>query len=159
VTFFQRRYEECLNSALKQLAPVITVGRPGDSFGFAGAARFYVANANWQRAVRYFLTHSAAVVITIGRGDGLWWEIKTALETVPHEKLLFVLPVVGQQQSDTPLGIAMQFIKQWNTLFVSKRTKTERLVRYQSFRKRTSQLFRERLPVDLGNALWHTQLR
>jgi hypothetical protein len=45
-SLLQRRYEENLSSALSHLGPVITVGRPGDSLGFAGAARFYVSQDN-----------------------------------------------------------------------------------------------------------------
>src|SRR5262249_15493004 len=56
-SLLQRRHEENLSSALKQLGPVITVGRPGDPLGFAGAARFYVSQDNWQRAIRHLMTH------------------------------------------------------------------------------------------------------
>lgn len=54
----QQRLEVRLSSALRQLGPVITVGRPSDPMGFAGAARFYVSNSNWQRAVEYLMVHS-----------------------------------------------------------------------------------------------------
>jgi hypothetical protein len=78
LNLFQQRYEENLSRALKQLGTVITVGRPGDPLGFAGAARFYVSQDNWQDAIRYLMTHTAAVVIVVGRTEGLWWEIGTA---------------------------------------------------------------------------------
>jgi len=66
------------------------VGKPGDSLGFAGASRFYVSEENWQRAIRYLMTHTAAVVIIMGRTEGLWWEIETALAFAPRDRLLFL---------------------------------------------------------------------
>ena len=53
---FELRYEERISTALKRLGPVITVGRPGDTFGFAGAARLYVSYDHWRSAVRHLLT-------------------------------------------------------------------------------------------------------
>jgi hypothetical protein len=90
MSFFQRRLEERLSSALKQLGPVITLGRPSDPMGFAGAARFY---SNWQRPVQYLMVHCAAVVVTVGRSEGLWREIETALKRVTQEPSVFLPPV------------------------------------------------------------------
>ena len=49
--FFQRRYEENLTRTLQALGPVLCIGRPNDRLGFGGAARLYVSDAHWQKAV------------------------------------------------------------------------------------------------------------
>jgi hypothetical protein len=122
----RRRHEELLSSALRQLGPVITVGRPGDPFGFGGAARSYVSEDNWRCAIQYLLMHCAAVVIIIGRGESLWWEIDMALKTVPRENLLFFLPFVRHRKAASLLGESIDFVTRWNMLFVSISMKADR---------------------------------
>ena len=87
--FFQPRYEETLLSALSSLGPAVCIGRPKDSLGFGGAARLYVSDDTWQQAVRYFMQRARAVVIVVGRTDGLLWEIATAMDVVDRTALLY----------------------------------------------------------------------
>jgi len=156
VSLFQRRYEENLSRALKQLGPVITVGRPCDSVGFAGAARFYVSQDNWQLAIRYLMTHAAAVVVVAGRTEGLWWEIGTAYECVRREHLLFFFPLVVAGPRDPSLVAGYkEFVARWNlTGKRYKRMEAERQARYQLFRQRSTPYLRETLPVDLKDAFF-----
>ena len=156
VSLSQRRYEESLSSALRHLGPVITVGRPGDSLGFAGAARFYVAQDNWQRAVRYLMTHCAAVVITVGRSEGLWWEIGTAFACASREQLLFFFPPVDIGPQDPSPGAGFkEYLRRWNLIGKKyQRMETERRARYQLFRQRCAQHLDETLPADLKNAFF-----
>ena len=156
VSVLQRRYEENLSSALSQLGPVITVGRPGDSLGFAGAARFYVSRDNWQRAIQYLMTHCAAVVITVGRSEGLWWEIGTAFACAPRQHLLFFFPPVDPGPRNPSLGAGFkEFARRWN-LFGRryKHMEAERRARYQLFRQRSAQHLGEALPADLQHAFF-----
>lgn len=156
VSLFQRRYEEQLSRSLEQLGPVITVGRPGDSLGFAGAARLYVSNDNWQRAIRYLMTHAAAVVIVVGRTEGLWWEIATAFECVSREHLLFFFPLVDLGPRDPSLRDGFkQFVTRWNLTGTRYRQmEAERRARYRLFRQRSVAVLGETLPVDLENAFF-----
>jgi len=80
--FFQRRYEETLTRTLQRLGPVVCIGRPHDSLGFGGAARLYVSDEHWQNAVCHMMGRAVAVVIVVGRTEGLWWEITTAMTMV-----------------------------------------------------------------------------
>jgi hypothetical protein len=154
MNLFQRRYEESLSRVLKQLGPVITVGRPGDPVGFAGAARFYVSEDNWQRAIRYLMAHSAAVVIIVGRTQGLWWEIGTAFECVAREHLLFFFPLVGTvPRNPSPIAGFKSFFKRWNAIGY-KEMEIEHRARYQLFRQRSAQYLRQSLPVELKNAFF-----
>ena len=155
-SLLQRRYEENLSSALSHLGPVITVGRPGDSLGFAGAARFYVSQDNWQHAVRYLMTHCAAVVITVGRSEGLWWEIGTAFECVSRQHLLFFFPPVDIGRRNPSLGAGFkEFLRRSNLIGQRyKDMETERRARYQLFRQRSARYLDETLPADLKNAFF-----
>jgi nitrate reductase NapE component len=156
VTFLQRRYEENLSRALGQLGPVIAVGRPGDSLGFAGAARFYVSQDNWQAAIRYLMGHTAAVVLIVGRTEGLWWEIDTALECVSRERLLFLFPAVDQwPEIHSRYADFKRFLKRWN-LFGSTyaQMEAERRARYEVFRQRSAKYLGDTLPKDLKNAFF-----
>jgi hypothetical protein len=154
MNLFQKRYEESLSRVLKQLGPVITVGRPGDPVGFAGAARFYVAEDNWQRAIRYLMAHSAAVVIIVGRTQGLWWEIHTAFERVARERLLFFFPPVDTgPRTPSPIAGFKSFVKRWN-LIGYKQMEIEHRARYQLFRQRSAQYLGQSLPVELKNAFF-----
>ena len=155
-SLLQRRYEENLSSALSQLGPVITVGRPGDSLGFAGAARFYVSQDNWQRAIRYLMTYCAAVVITVGRSEGLWWEIGTAFECASREHLLFFFPPVDIGPRNPSLGAGFKEVLRRSNLIGQRyqHMETERRARYQLFRQRSAHYLGETLPVDLKNAFF-----
>jgi hypothetical protein len=88
----RRSIEMRLSQVFKGLGPVISIGRPGERLPEIGANRFYVSDDDWQEAVLYFLERAVAVVILVGRSTGVTWEIKTALRTVPHQKVLFVFP-------------------------------------------------------------------
>lgn len=156
LNFFQQRYEENLIRVLNKLGPVITVGRPGDDLGFSGAARFYVSDDNWQQAIRYLMTHTAAVVIIVGGTGGLWWEIATALECVSRERLLFFVPLVNKErQTGSWYRYGAEFVKRWNlsrSLF--KQMEVERRARYRIFRQRSAELLGDTLPEDLNNAFF-----
>jgi hypothetical protein len=88
-----RRSEEALCTALRRVGPVIAIGRPGEHLPETGAARLYVGDHDWQKAVRHFLAQAAAVVIVVGTSPGVWWEIDAALESVDRRRLLFFFPI------------------------------------------------------------------
>ena len=154
LNLFQQRYEETLSRALKQIGPVITIGRPGDDLGFSGAARFYVSDENWQQAIRYLMMESAVVVIVVGRTGGLWWEIGTALECVLRKRLLFFVPLIDKKKVERSwFKSAAEFTKRWNlTRARYRQMEAERQARYQAFRERSAEYLGEALPASLDNA-------
>jgi len=156
LTIMQKRYEETLAHALKPLGPLITLGRPGENWGFSGAARIYVAHENWQRAIDYLLSHSAAVVILVGRTESLWWEIGRAFASVPRERLLLFFPLVSKPASNRSLFADFkEFVARWNVIGNRYRDmEAERRARYKLFRKKTSSYLGEALPENPGRAMF-----
>ncbi|MEU8971170.1 transferase [Streptomyces monashensis] len=84
--------EEQLAGALGTVGPVITVGRPGEPLPQLGAARFYLPLDNWQPAVLRLMELSQLIVLRLGLGEGLWWEVQQARATQPARKLVLLAP-------------------------------------------------------------------
>jgi hypothetical protein len=84
--------EECLQEQLSRIGPFVAIGRPSDPLPQLGAHRLYVEGADWRTVVLGLMDQAAALVIRIGRGEGLAWEIGQALTRFPPERLLFVVP-------------------------------------------------------------------
>jgi hypothetical protein len=84
--------EAFLREELTRIGPFVAIGRPGDPLPQLGASRTYVEDADWRTVVIGLMEQAAALVIRIGRGEGLAWEIGQALSRFPPERLLFVVP-------------------------------------------------------------------
>ncbi|MCR6483443.1 hypothetical protein M8542_11515 [Amycolatopsis sp. OK19-0408] len=84
--------EEQLAAALGALGPVIAVGRPGQPLPQLGAARFSLPLDDWQDTVRELMGLSRLIVLSLGAGEGLWWEVRQARATQPPRKLMLLLP-------------------------------------------------------------------
>ncbi|MDQ8704718.1 transferase [Streptomyces sp. LHD-70] len=84
--------EEQLAGALGTVGPVIAVGRPGEPLPKLGAARFYLPQDDWQPTVLRLMTLSRLIVLRLGSGDSLWWEIGQARATQPAHKLVLLAP-------------------------------------------------------------------
>jgi hypothetical protein len=81
--------EENFVEALQGIGPVNAIGRPGETLPPLGARRIYVDDEAWQGKVIELMANASLVVLMLGKGDGLWWEIEQALRRVPPERLLF----------------------------------------------------------------------
>jgi hypothetical protein len=136
------------------VGPVVTLGRPGDDLAFAGAARLYVSNANWQQAIRHLMMRSIAVVILVGRTEGLWWEINTALEVVSLNRLLFCFPYIPNiPRSRSRWALWLAFTRRWNLprkAFLEM--ESERNARYREFLRNTATTPTKCLQTDLGSS-------
>ncbi|MET9296821.1 transferase [Streptomyces sp. NPDC003077] len=84
--------EEQLAGALGTVGAVITVGRPGEPLPRLGAARFYLPPDDWQPAVLRLMELSQLIVLRLGLGEGLWWEVRQARATQPARKLVLLAP-------------------------------------------------------------------
>ncbi|MFF9479547.1 transferase [Streptomyces sp. NPDC014733] len=82
--------EEQLAGALGAVGPVITVGRPGEPLPRLGAARFYLPLDDWQPTILRLMEVSRLIVLRLGPGDGLWWEVEQARTTQPAGKLVLL---------------------------------------------------------------------
>lgn len=84
--------EEQLIGALGAFGPVIAVGRPGERLPHLGAARFYLPGDDWQTGVLKLMELSQLIVLRLGEGEGLWWEVDQAQATQPPHKLVLLVP-------------------------------------------------------------------
>lgn len=84
--------EEQLIGALGAFGPVIAVGRPGERLPHLGAARLYLPGDDWQTGVLRLMELSQLIVLRLGDGEGLWWEVDQAQATQPPHKLVLLVP-------------------------------------------------------------------
>ncbi|EST29083.1 hypothetical protein M878_21410 [Streptomyces roseochromogenus subsp. oscitans DS 12.976] len=84
--------EEQLAAALGAVGPVIAVGMPEEPLPRLGAARFYLPRDDWQPVVLRLMELSRLIVLRLGLGDGLWWEVEQACATQPARKLVLMVP-------------------------------------------------------------------
>ncbi|MGW7581434.1 transferase [Kitasatospora sp. NPDC054768] len=94
-------------AALGAVGPVIAVGRPGETLPLLGAARFYLPLDDWQGTVRRLMDLSQLIVLRLGPGEGLRWEIGEARATQPPAKLILLAPrgfpeLAGQVNASLP---------------------------------------------------------
>ncbi|KOV85377.1 hypothetical protein [Nocardia sp. NRRL S-836] len=87
-----RRPVFLLVSGLRALGPVIAVGRPGERLPRLGAARFYLPDDDWKSGVRELMGLCRLIVLRLGPGTGLWWEVEEARTTQPPGKLVLLMP-------------------------------------------------------------------
>lgn len=153
--FFPRRYEESLVQPLEGVGPMVSIGRPGNRLPMLGGARLFVSDRHWQEAVNHLREHAAAVVLMIGRTEGLWWEIESSIRSVAPEKLLFFFPYVEESKRRQSL---MQRFLGYRPAEVPlsrkayRRMEQEREARYHEFRKRVQPLLSAELPAELGSS-------
>ncbi|MFJ5924315.1 transferase [Kitasatospora sp. NPDC092948] len=84
--------EEQLATALAAFGPVIAVGRPGEPLPLLGAARFYLPLDDWKPTILRLMDLSRLIVLRVGTGEGLRWEIEQAVATQPAGKLVLLTP-------------------------------------------------------------------
>ncbi|MEV6239292.1 hypothetical protein [Lentzea sp. NPDC051838] len=84
--------EEHLIGALNAFGPVVAVGEPGEQLPYLGAARFYLPGDDWQKGVLELMELSQLIVLRLGDGDGVWWEVEQARRTQPPGKLVVLVP-------------------------------------------------------------------
>lgn len=86
--------EQLLVAILDDIAPVIAIGIPGDSYLPDGAARLYVSDDEWQDQVMKLAVAAEFVVLRLGDTEGFWWEVDFCLDRLSPDKLLFVIPAM-----------------------------------------------------------------
>lgn len=89
-------FEESLVNTLKQLGPVMAIGRPNERLPPLGAARMYVGDDSWQERVAALIDESSLIVLVLGKTAGLGWEISTLKDRGAWHKALFVLPPTNE---------------------------------------------------------------
>lgn len=81
-------YEEQLQNAFRTVGPMLAISRPNEELPPTGAYR--TVAAQWQQTVIELLGRAALVIVTLGRSQGIRWEIARAVERVPPHRLLLL---------------------------------------------------------------------
>jgi TM2 domain len=82
--------EQELAEILNQIGPMVAIGKPGEPLPELGAARLYVADADWKAKVTDMMARSRLVIIRTGSTANLEWEIEQTMTRVPRRQILFV---------------------------------------------------------------------
>ena len=82
--------EEALAERLSALGEMVAVGRPGEPLPPIGVPRIYRDDETWRAAVLDLMRRSRLTFLVYGASPGLRWEISSAIENVPAERLLFL---------------------------------------------------------------------
>ncbi len=80
--------EQELVLKLSTVAPVVALGRPGESEPALGAIRIYATHDYWSKAIEAVVPYSTLVVWTAGYTKGLQWEIEHLIKNLPPARLL-----------------------------------------------------------------------
>ena len=88
-----RTEEEQLVEALREIGPIIAIGRPGERFPRLSAQRIYVGDKDWQQQVLSWFKLAAVVVIQVPSNPtrGVTWEIDQSLNLVALDRLVFLV--------------------------------------------------------------------
>lgn len=92
-------FEECIAWQLGAFGPVVAVGEPGRSTDSLGAARELLPDDRWQVEVSELMEVAQAVVVVVGRSDGLRWEIEQVVQRGHLDKTMFVAPPVDDAEA------------------------------------------------------------
>lgn len=83
--------EEQLVAAFRPAGPVVSLGRPGERLPELGALRIYRSDDTWRETVLDLLHRARLVVIALGSGRSLEWELLQAVRVVAPERLLLLI--------------------------------------------------------------------
>ncbi len=106
--------EQQLANYFSSSGPFIAIGKPGERFATIGADRVYVKNEEWQQVVLDFMDRSRFVVLQAAGTDGFLWELRTSLERLPPEKILFCLSnFLGRQNDYEDFRLKAEAVAGW----------------------------------------------
>lgn len=93
------RFEELMAFLLKEKAPLIAIGKPGEPLPELGAVRTYVSDDHWQSAVEETAKRVDSIMLVAGVTDGLEWELTHLREWGLAQKATVLLPPVDESQA------------------------------------------------------------
>lgn len=87
--YYEKEHDdEVLAVALKDIGPLIAVGKPGDTFPPLGSLRLYFKDQEWKEQVKNLMEISQLIVIQPGYTTGTEWEM-LELKSFPPEKIIY----------------------------------------------------------------------
>ncbi len=91
-------FEELISDHLFQFGPLIAIGRPEDRAAPLGAVREYLGINRWLPHVESLMQRAVAIVVVVGRTEGLAAEIARVFDRGLQGKLVLVVPPVSEQE-------------------------------------------------------------
>lgn len=84
--------EPLIHDVVKEVGPMIAIGRPGEILPPVGSARLYLdPNSDWQNVVKNYLAQARFVIINPEYTPGILWETITAFQICGPEKIIVAL--------------------------------------------------------------------
>lgn len=120
--------DEVLALALRDVAPLLAVGKPSDRIPPLGSIRLYFKDEEWQEQVEKLMSISRLVIIQPGYSSGTEWEYNTARRILPPERIIFSF-------------LAWQYLDE-----------DSRKIEYEMFRRQIKRTFAWELPEQLDGA-------
>jgi hypothetical protein len=108
-----RSLEEIVARELWHYGPVVAVGAPGERLPLIGAARGYFDDADWQQAIKHWMSLARLIVVVVGSTDWLRWEVETAMQDGHLSKVLFVFPPDTPSNRATRWSNTMMALANW----------------------------------------------
>ena len=99
------REQEELARLMFEIGPYIAVGRPGEPLPELGPARLYIPNEKWKDEVGALLGRARFVIVRVGQGDGLGWELNQLAARLRPEQVLFILPASKAEYAQLREGV------------------------------------------------------
>jgi hypothetical protein len=84
-------YERSLAAAVRDIGPLVAIGRPREKLPPLGAARMYVRD-DWQRVVEELVAASRLVILRAGTTEGFLWELNHVVQHCDPQKIVILLP-------------------------------------------------------------------
>ncbi|MFC5835414.1 septum formation family protein [Nonomuraea insulae] len=98
LAFRRERFELMLTWHLWRFGPVVAVGRPGERLAQLGAAREYLPAGTWQAEIEDRILNASAIVVVLGRTEGLAWELRTIERLAAADKMMIVVPPLREAE-------------------------------------------------------------
>ncbi len=98
IFWFGYTEEQLFVYALRSISPVVAVGRPRQQVPHAGAQRVRLGE-NWQTEVSALMRRARLVVILIGPGEAIMWELTEAMYVLEPERLILIVPMDASEYS------------------------------------------------------------
>ena len=100
----RERFEQVIAWHLWSYGPVVAISRPGSAGQPIGAAREELPAESWTHDIQEWLTAARLIVMTVGRTEGVQWEVEQIRRLGLWPKVILLFPPV----SDDELAIRWQ---------------------------------------------------
>lgn len=99
--------EEQLALALRPFGKLVAIGKPGEGLPLPGAERVYASDDEWKNVVLRMMSTARLVVLSIGAGRGLEWELVQSFERLSPDKLVLLVLRTARKDYEA-LGAALK---------------------------------------------------